>query len=239
MQVIAEAHPAGRRIGNGYRHSLAPREGALTFPRAAFNEFHEKNFTFHETLPCKCFRNRVKPKLPCENDHAVGEPGPKDKTTNSKAMLRSQTGPGGTQILVRPSRAAVGRPKHPACHLAPTCDDPDGRGCAVCLRLAVEEAQREGLGEKTEQALHHRRQFWLDTCREVREMRTASRQVLKLYRQQGWLFLCPAPRQAQSVLDALDSALPGWERDHPGLFYQTLELNFPELLRVSGAQRRS
>ncbi len=114
-----------------------------------------------------------------------------------------------------------------------------GRGCAVCLRLAVEEAQREGLGEKTEQALHHRRQFWLDTCREVREMRTASRQVLKLYRQQGWLFLCPAPRQAQSVLDALDSALPGWERDHPGLFYQTLELNFPELLRVSGAQRRS
>jgi len=93
--------------------------------------------------------------------------------------------------------------------------------------------------EKTEQALHHRQQFWMDTCRDVREMRTASRQVLKLYRQHGWLFLCPAPRQVQSVLDALDSALPGWERDHAGLFYQTLELNFPELLRVSGAQRRS
>jgi len=87
----------------------------------------------------------VKPKLPCENSRAVGEPGPKIETTNSKTMLSSQTGPGGTRILVRPSRAAVGRPKHPACHLAPTCDDPDGRGCAVCLRLAVEEAQREGL----------------------------------------------------------------------------------------------
>jgi hypothetical protein len=142
-------------------------------------------------------------------------------------------------MLVRPSRTAVGRPKHPACHLAPTCDDPDGRGCAVCLRLAVEEAQREGLAEKTEQALHHRRQFWLDTCRDVRERRTASRQVLDLYRHHGCRFSSPAPGQVQSVLDALDSALPGWEGDHPGLFYRTLELNFPELLRAYGAQRRS
>jgi hypothetical protein len=35
----------------------------------------------------------------------------------------------------------------------------------------------------------------------------------------------------QEILDALDSAMPAWEREHPALFYQTLELNFPHLLR--------
>jgi hypothetical protein len=31
------------------------------------------------------------------------------------------------------------------------------------------------------------------------------------------------------VLTALDAAVPAWETLHPELFYQTLELNFPEL----------
>jgi hypothetical protein len=38
--------------------------------------------------------------------------------------------------------------------------------------------------------------------------------------------------QVQHILDALDAALPNWEREHPDLFYKTLELNFPELLRM-------
>ena len=37
--------------------------------------------------------------------------------------------------------------------------------------------------------------------------------------------------QVQEVLDALDSALPVWDREHPELFYQTLELNFPQLVK--------
>jgi hypothetical protein len=35
----------------------------------------------------------------------------------------------------------------------------------------------------------------------------------------------------QHILDALDSAAPFWDKEHPELFYQTLQLNFPELVR--------
>jgi len=93
-------------------------------------------------------------------------------------------------------------------------------------------AKRESSGTELDQALGRRQQFWLDTCREVTEMRSASRHVLDLHRKHGCRFCAPSPQQAQYILDALDSALPSWDRDHPELFYQTMELNFPELLRV-------
>jgi hypothetical protein len=35
----------------------------------------------------------------------------------------------------------------------------------------------------------------------------------------------------KAVLDALDGAMPLWDKEHPELFYQTLEINFPELVR--------
>jgi len=41
-----------------------------------------------------------------------------------------------------------------------------------------------------------------------------------------------APDQAQVILDALDAAMGSWDTDYPQLFYQALELNFPELRRV-------
>ncbi len=88
-------------------------------------------------------------------------------------------------------------------------------------------------------ALEWRRQFWLDTCREVLEMRNASPKVLELHRLYGCRFCPPTTQQVQYVLDALDVALPRWDREHPELFYQTLELNFPELLRICRAQRRN
>jgi len=56
-----------------------------------------------------------------------------------------------------------------------------------------------------------------------------------LYRQHGCCFSAPSPQQVQEIQDALDSALPGWSGDHPELFYRTLELNFPGLLRVCRA----
>ena len=78
-----------------------------------------------------------------------------------------------------------------------------------------------------------RLEFWEDTCREVTEMHIASKQVIDLYRDYGCRFCAPSHSQVQNVLDALDSAAPQWEKQHPELFYQTLELNFPELVRHS------
>jgi len=159
------------------------------------------------------------------------------------ALVTTRTGPGGTEVLARPTsldRKAAPQSK-PAIPLAP-------EHSASHLRKTVEETNQllangknglsEGLRHKLELALGQRQQFWIDTCREVVEMRTASRQVLELHRQHGCRFGVPAPRQVQYILDALDSALPAWDQDHPELFYRTLELNFPELLRVCRAQRR-
>ena len=77
----------------------------------------------------------------------------------------------------------------------------------------------------------NRQEFWLDTCREVAQMHIRSNPVLELYRRFGCRFCLPTHEQVQSVLAALDSAMPNWEKLHPQLFYQTLELNYPDLVR--------
>lgn len=76
-------------------------------------------------------------------------------------------------------------------------------------------------------------EFWADTCREVTDMRVASKEVIDQYRKYGCRFCAPTHSQVQNVLEALDAAMPHWEKDHAELFYQTLELNFPELIRRS------
>jgi molybdopterin-guanine dinucleotide biosynthesis protein A len=58
----------------------------------------------------------------------------------------------------------------------------------------------------------------------------ACAQVQELYRKHGCRFAEPTSEQVRGILDALDRAMPHWEREHPELFYQTLELSFPELL---------
>src|SRR5512133_1064643 len=73
-------------------------------------------------------------------------------------------------------------------------------------------------------------EFWIDTCRDVSAMRSGSHEVIELYRNYGCRFFEPGQSQVQNVLEALDSAIPLWEKTHPELFYQTLELNFPELV---------
>lgn len=80
-------------------------------------------------------------------------------------------------------------------------------------------------------ATARRQEFWVDTCRDSREMQIGSVQVFELYQNYGCRFFPPTREQAQIIFDALDSALPTWDRDHPELFYQTLELNFPDLVR--------
>ena len=107
------------------------------------------------------------------------------------------------------------------------------------LRASVEAAHRAlaanpngpNIRADATGSAHGRQEFWLDTCREVKEMRIGSVPVLELYQMQGCRFFPPNHEQVQELLDALDSAMALWDRDHPELFYQTLELNFPHLVR--------
>ena len=112
---------------------------------------------------------------------------------------------------------------------------------AYRLRVKVENARRaaaqgsirplENPRHLLEVAVAERREFWADTCSEADKMHLVCTQVLALHKQHGCRFAVPTADQVQAILDSLDSALPEWDRDHPELFYQTLELNFPELLR--------
>jgi hypothetical protein len=76
-----------------------------------------------------------------------------------------------------------------------------------------------------------RQEFWLDTCREATQRHQAFPEVLQLYQLHGCRFMTPTEEKVQEVLEALDKVLPAWEQQHPELFFQTLELNFPELMR--------
>lgn len=75
-----------------------------------------------------------------------------------------------------------------------------------------------------------RQEFWLDTCRGVAHAHDGCAQIQQLYRKHGCRFAEPTQQQVRGILDALDGAVPKWESEHPELFYQTLELSFPELL---------
>jgi len=105
------------------------------------------------------------------------------------------------------------------------------------LRKVVEQARAAVAGRVPDsepalaEAMRQRQEFWIDTCREVTQMRLAWPEIITLYRQQGCRFMWPTHEQVQEILDALDGALPAWDRDHPELFYQTLELNFPTLVQ--------
>jgi hypothetical protein len=113
---------------------------------------------------------------------------------------------------------------------------------AHLLQQAVEEAERavrdapEDKAEELRQilgvAVGKRQQFWMDTCRDPPQVRYCSTQVLELFMRYGCRFLVPSCEQVQEILSALDLLMPLWERHRPELFYQTLELNFPELDRL-------
>ena len=132
----------------------------------------------------------------------------------------------------------------PVERLASVMDHPSldrSRHEAYELRLSVEKArQRANSGEEYDSAnaqldlalaVSKRQRFWIDTCCDPRQMQAASGQVVDFYRKFGCRFDPPTNKAVQEMLDALDSAMPAWEREHPALFYQTLELNFPHLLR--------
>lgn len=118
---------------------------------------------------------------------------------------------------------------------------------AYALRATVETAKRfvaEDKGEQAERAkgefglaVAKRQMFWVNTCRDPAQMQSPSPQVFDLYRNHGCRYIAPTQEQAQEILDALDAAMPFWDKDYPQLFYQTLELNFPELRRLVACLR--
>jgi hypothetical protein len=79
------------------------------------------------------------------------------------------------------------------------------------------------------EAVRRRQQFWMDSCREPALMQHRSPQAVELYMKHGCLFVTPSAEQVQEILDALDASMQCWDRDYPQLFFQTLELNFPNL----------
>jgi hypothetical protein len=99
---------------------------------------------------------------------------------------------------------------------------------ALAAALMEEEATLES---KLRELQAERREYWLNSCREPHQMHDASNQMLGLYMKYGCRFTVPSFEQVQEVLDALDAAMPTWDAEHPELFYSTLELNFPELLK--------
>lgn len=107
------------------------------------------------------------------------------------------------------------------------------------LRAAVGAAEKilktnpEGPGARADlrSARNVRQQFWLDTCSDPKDMKSACSHTLEFYQHYGCRFFQPSWEEVQEILEALDGAMPSWDKDHPELFYETLKLNFPSLLR--------
>jgi hypothetical protein len=109
---------------------------------------------------------------------------------------------------------------------------------ALLLRKEVEATRSFATRANTpdskvalDSAVSARDEFWIDTCRDPAHMKNASVPAMTLYRLHGCRFEAPTREHVQEVLSALDKALPTWDKEHPELFYQTLELNFRELVR--------
>jgi hypothetical protein len=113
---------------------------------------------------------------------------------------------------------------------------------AHLLQHAVEEARRavrDSTKDETEEfrrilaaATERRRDFWIDTCRDPPQMQDCSAQALDLFMRYGCRFVVPSGEQVQEILNCLDLLMPLWDCQQPEMFYQTLELNFPELDRL-------
>jgi hypothetical protein len=113
---------------------------------------------------------------------------------------------------------------------------------AHLLQHAVEEAERAVQGATKDEieklqyilgaAMGKRQDFWMDTCRDPPQMQDCTIQVLDLFMRYGCRFVAPSGKQVQEILNALDLLMPLWDLQQPGLFYEIMELNFPELDRL-------
>jgi hypothetical protein len=101
-------------------------------------------------------------------------------------------------------------------------------------KRAAENAERGEIRDAKmylRDAQNERLCFWEDTIREP-EDGSGNEQAVKLYFAQGYRFEMPSKKEIQAILDALDADSPTWDKDIPEYFFQTLEHNFPGLLRT-------
>ena len=111
-----------------------------------------------------------------------------------------------------------------AFYLHRDCDD-----AARKLENAPDKFKREATA-KLKSCKKSRLDFWKNSIN-CDERLSECYQGFMFYRQWGCQFKTPSAEKIQAILDALDSKLPTWDKDNPKLFYETLEINFPELLR--------
>ena len=141
--------------------------------------------------------------------------------TEAAALIRDFGGPAEPAPISQASDST----KQQARHLRAAVED---------ARRKVAEAEKGGIEKFQHElaaAITQRQKFWVDTCSDAGTMLIGSMQAQDLYQKHGCRFAAPMHQDVQYILDALDSAAPNWDTDHPELFYQTLEINFPQLLR--------
>ncbi len=100
-----------------------------------------------------------------------------------------------------------------------------------CECALVEHPDRPGGKADVHSAVSARQRFWLDTCRDGFDLQAASAQAIEFHDHYGLHYFPPTWDEVAEILVALDTAMPGWDQDHPELFYETLRLNFPSLQR--------
>ncbi len=101
----------------------------------------------------------------------------------------------------------------------------------VAEKTVKENPDRPGVRADLHSAIAARQQFWFDTCRDEKDTPFLSLHAVEFHQHFGAHFFSPTWDEVGEVLDALDGAMPGWDKDHAELFYETLKLNFPSLLR--------
>jgi hypothetical protein len=79
-------------------------------------------------------------------------------------------------------------------------------------------------------AQNERLWFWQATFK-APDGGVVDEQAIKLYLEHGYRFDLPPTSILQPMLDALDADSGTWDLETPEYFFQTLEHNFPELLR--------
>ena len=158
----------------------------------------------------------------------VTEPAPPTPTPSKQATYQSfQPSPAPPAAPVRTAPAPGGKVSdHARLH-------------AYGLRLEMEQAharlaenpERPGGRADVHSAVAARQQFWFDTCREDNERHATAPEALEFHLYFGARYFPPTWGEVGEVLDALDLAMQDWDKEHPELFYETLKLNFPSLLR--------
>src|SRR6266849_2368121 len=81
---------------------------------------------------------------------------------------------------------------------------PETLTTSTSIGIPVEASAGAPYDFHTAVEIARRQEFWVDTCRDVHEMKLASRPIINLYHKHGCLLYPPSPCQVQAVLDALD-----------------------------------